>query len=158
MNWLIIIGVVLVLFGIVGSLIPALPGPTLSFVAVLLLFFAKGSDVVPMSVLVVLGVLAAVLILMDYVAPVVGAKFFGSTKYGLIGAIVGVVLGGLTFFPLGIFIGPFLGAMAGEMLNGKDAKKAAKAGLGTLLGTAAMTFFQVLFSVATAVYFFIKIF
>ena len=80
MDYLVIIGVILVVVGIVGSIIPALPGPTLSFVAVLLLFFSEGSGVVPVSALVVVGVLAAVLILMDYVAPVVGAKFFGSTK------------------------------------------------------------------------------
>jgi len=158
MDWLIIVGAILVIVGIVGSIIPALPGPTLSFIAVLLLFFAKGSGVVPVSALVVIGVLAVLLIAMDYIAPVLGAKFFGSTKYGLIGAIIGVVLGGLTLFPWGIFIGPFLGAMVGEMIGGKDSKKAAKAGVGTLLGSAAMTFFQVLFSVVVAVYFFMKLF
>lgn len=158
MSYLIVIGAFLVIFGILGSLLPTLPGPTLSFVGLLLLFFAKGSEVITVSTLVLFGIATVLLIGLDYIAPIIGAKYFGATKYGIIGAIIGLIVGIAVFFPLGILIGPFIGALIGEMTGGKKVAVAAQAGIGTIFGSVAMTALQTVFSIVVAIYFFIKVF
>ena len=158
MEYLIVIGAILALVGIIGSILPSIPGPTLSFVALLLLFFAKGAETIPVSSLVIFGVVTLLLILLDYLAPIVGAKYFGATKLGIIGAVLGLLLGATLLFPWGIVIGPFVGAMIGEMSGGKKLGLAMRAGIGTILGSVAMVVFQTAFSIFIASYFFLKLF
>ena len=157
MEYWLIFGVILILAGIIGSFIPVLPGPSLSFGALLVLYFVKGAEVISVQTLFLFGFVMLFLIAMDYLAPVMGAKVFGATKKGLIGAIIGGVFGIFFLPPLGIFIGSFLGAVIGESLNGKRAGQALRAGIGTLLGSVAVMIFQAIFSIVVAIYFLIKL-
>jgi len=154
MDALLIIGSILAVIGVVGSIIPALPGPVLGYGALILLYFAKG----PASIsLLSLGIFAALLIfvtLFSYIAPIWGARFSGASRHGMIGACIGAILGFIFFLPLGIFIGAFAGAVIGELSTGKDGSTALKAGIGTLLGSIMVICLQTIFALAMAGFFF----
>ncbi len=158
MNTLIIVGSILAVLAIIGSILPAMPGPLLSFISLLLLYFAKGTETISILTLVIFGIAMVLLALMDYLGPILGAKFSGSTKKGIWGAVIGAFLGIIFFPPFGIFLGALLGAVLGEMASGKKFDQAIKAGIGVLLGSFLTIFLQTVFSVVTAVYFFWKIF
>ena len=125
------------IIGIIGCLVPVLPGPPLSFLGLLLLHFTRfGSGdirVLSIPVLYTLGIIAVVVTIMDYIVPVWGTKKFGGSKYGTRGATIGLIIG---FFlgPLGIILGPLIGAFIGEMIFKDDMGYAFKAGFGSLLG------------------------
>lgn len=110
--------------GIVGAVAPILPGPPLSFVALLLLSFCDGHDISTIS-LVVAGILATVITILDYIAPVWLTKKSGGSKYGTWGATIGLVIGLFLGLP-GIIIGPFLGAYIGELIAETPSQKAFK--------------------------------
>jgi uncharacterized protein YqgC (DUF456 family) len=119
--------------GFVGSIVPFLPGPPLVLIAAIghRLWFGEHSASVP--ILLYLGLLTVTALLLDHFASVYGAKRFGATWRGLLGAFVGGVIG--IFFNIpGIIIGPFLGAMLFELMGGYKIDKASRAGLGATLG------------------------
>jgi len=121
------------LAGLIGSLLPVLPGTPLILAAVIghRLYFGTAS--VSNFVLLVLVGLMLVSLVFDFLASMFGAKKFGATWLGVTGAVIGGIIG--LFFSLpGIILGPFLGAMLFEMLGDKEFKKAAHAGLGATLG------------------------
>src|SRR5450759_306576 len=134
---LLIFGIILMIIGIIGCLVPVLPGPPLSFLGLLLLHFTRfGSGTVTVltnPVLYTLGVIAVVVTIMDYFVPVWVTKKFCGSKYGTRGATIGLIIG---FFlgPLGIILGPLIGAFVGEMIFKDDLSYAFKAGFGSLLG------------------------
>lgn len=127
------LALLVMLLGLVGSVVPGLPGTPLILVAAIahrLYFGAASVDNMVLAALVVLTLLSLVF---DFLATMLGAKKFGSTWRGALGAVVGGVVG--LFFGLpGIILGPFFGAMLFEMLGGQEYEKAAKAGVGALLG------------------------
>ena len=140
---LLIFGFLLMLVGIIGSFLPVLPGPTVSWVGLLLLYLTK---VVPDD-WVFLGitlVIALVVFALDYIIPAVGTKKFGGTKAGMIGTTIGLLVA--LFFPilgpLGIIIWPFIGALVGELMNKADKKTAAKAAFGSFIGFLTGTFLK----------------
>ncbi len=157
METLSIIGSILVVLGIVGSILPAFPGPILSFAGIVLLFIEKGSNEIPAYHLIIFGTLVVLLTIADYLAPILGAKFAGSTKKGTYGAIIGALIGIIFFPPMGIFIGAFIGAVAGEYSAGKIGNEALKAGIGVVLGSIMMIVLQTAYSAAAAIYFFAKL-
>ena len=113
---LVIIAFLLLFLGLLGSVLPALPGPPLSFVGLLLLRFSGYADFSLRFLLVWAGITAAVTI-MDNVLPALMTKRFGGSRMAVIGSIVGLVLGVILFPPMGVLLGPFLGALVGELLN-----------------------------------------
>jgi hypothetical protein len=157
MNTLIIIGAILIVLGIVGSIIPALPGPALGYIGLVLLYFAK-PDAVSILSLVLFGISLVIIMVINYIAPILGAKFSGASKKGLAGAITGSIIGIIFFPPLGIFIGALIGAFLGEIVDGKKWQQAIKAGVGTIFGSISVIILQTIFSLVMAVYFFLKIF
>jgi uncharacterized protein YqgC (DUF456 family) len=130
--FLLIFGILLLILGIIGCLVPVLPGPPFSFLGLLLLHFSKFGHF-PSVTLIVLGIVAVVVTILDYIVPVWGTRKFGGSKYGTRGATVGLFIG---FFlgPLGIILGPLIGAFVGEMIFKDDLSYAFKAGFGSLLG------------------------
>ncbi|HEX9805191.1 MAG TPA: DUF456 domain-containing protein, partial [Candidatus Dojkabacteria bacterium] len=93
MDWLIIAcGVILILLGIAGCFLPVLPGPPLSYLAVLLLQL-KSDPPFSTTFLITWGILAGAVTLLDYVIPVYGTKRFGGSRYGIMGSIIGLLLG-----------------------------------------------------------------
>lgn len=140
--FLLILGFLLTLLGIIGSFLPVLPGPFTSWLGLLLLHITK---IVPLN-WTFLGITLGVAILVwiiDYIIPAIGTKKFGGTKFGVYGTVIGLLLGILFMGPFGIIIGPFLGAFLGELLNdSKDIGKALKAALGSFIGFLTSTFLK----------------
>ena len=141
--FLIIVGFLFTIIGIIGSFIPVLPGPTMSWIGLLLLHLTKAVE----NNWWFLGITLAVAILvfaLDYIIPVVGTKKFGGSKSGMIGTTIGLLVA--IFFPIlgifGIVIWPFVGAYIGEMTHNKDSKNATKAAFGSFLGFLTGTFLK----------------
>ncbi len=131
-----ILGTALVLIGFLGSFLPVLPGPPISWAGLLLLRWTRFIGDNPEGYDTVLWVLLFFVILvtvLDYVVPILGTKKYGGSKRGVWGATIGVVAG-LFFGPLGIIIGPFLGAYIGEITTGKKEKEALRAAWGSFVG------------------------
>jgi uncharacterized protein len=129
---LLITGLILIVLGIIGCLVPVLPGPPLSFVALIMLHFSRFGQFTN-TTLIALGTLALAVTILDYIVPIWGTRKFGGSKYGTRGATVGLVIG-LFLGPLGIITGPLIGAFIGELIFKDDLKYAIKAGFGSLLG------------------------
>lgn len=129
---LLISGILLMILGIIGCLVPVLPGPPFSFVGLILLHLSRFGQF-ERSTLIILGAVAVVVTILDYIVPIWGTKKFGGSKYGTRGATVGLIIG-LFLGPAGIIIGPLVGAFVGEMLFKDDIRYAARAGFGSLLG------------------------
>jgi len=129
---LLALSILLMIVGIIGCLVPVLPGPPLSFLGILTLQFTRFADV-STNLLIILAVVAVVVSILDFIVPVWGTRKFGGSKYGVRGATVGLIIG-LFFGPPGIIIGPFIGAVVGEMIFKDDFGYAIKAGFGSLLG------------------------
>ena len=128
-----LVGALLVLVGIAGIILPALPGVPLVFVGLLLAAWGDGFNRVGWLPLVVLGVLTVISIVVDVISTIAGAKKVGASRLALIGSAIGTVAG-LFFMPIGLFVGPFIGALAGEYLHGRQLGQATKVGFGTWLG------------------------
>ena len=141
---LLIFGILLGIIGIVGSIVPGIPGPPLSFIGVLLMYFRKGLDSggEPMGVtllLVLLAVTIAVTVL-DYVVPAWFTKITGGTKYASRGATIGLIAGLIFPLPIGMIAASLLGAFVGELFfANKDAASSFKSALGAFLGFLAGT-------------------
>lgn len=127
------LAIALVMIGLAGLILPALPGLPLVFAGMLLAAWAGGFEVIGWVTLVILGLLTLLSVGVDIFATLVGAKRVGASRKALIGAVVGTVVG-IFFGPLGIFIGPFVGALLGELWHGRVLGQAARVGLGTWLG------------------------
>lgn len=127
-----ILGILFLMAGWVGCVLPVLPGPPLGYVALLFLHWSRWGDFSP-SFLLWSAVAAVVVTLLDYVVPIWGTKRFGGSKAGVWGATLGLLVG--LFFGLpGIILGPFLGAYLGEVLNSSDSNHAFKAAFGSFVG------------------------
>lgn len=127
------LAVILVLVGIGGVILPALPGLPLVFAGMLLAAWAGDFQQIGWFPLVVLGLMTLLSVAVDFFATMVGAKRVGASRKALIGAVVGT-FAGLFFGPIGLFVGPFAGALLGELWHGKELGQATKVGLGTWLG------------------------
>jgi len=136
-SWEQIIGftlaLLIMLVGLIGSILPAMPGTPLVLAAAIAHRLYFGANSISTVVLTVLLLLTIVSILFDYAAGAIGAKKLGSTWRGMVGAIIGGIVG-LFFSIPGIILGPFIGAMFLEMCGGQEFKKALKAGTGAVLG------------------------
>ncbi len=154
---LLLIAFILMIVGILGSFLPVLPGPPISWVGLLLLYLTKA---VPMSY-TVLGVtlfVALVVGILDYVIPAKGTKRFGGSKYGIWGTNIGLIVGIFAPIPFGFIIGPFVGAFVGELMNdSKDSQKAFKAATGSFIGFLASTFMKFVVSVVFFGLFLLKV-
>lgn len=128
---LVLLAIVLTLTGIVGAIVPALPGPPLSFVS-LLIAYLLFPDAVSGSLLLTMGLLTLVVTGIDYVAPVWLTRLGGGSKRAQWGSMLGVIAG-LFFLPWGLIVGPLVGAMIGELTEGSDTTKAIKVGLMSLV-------------------------
>ena len=128
-----VLAVILILVGIAGVILPALPGLPLVFAGMLLAAWAGDFQQICWVTLVVLGLLTLLSVGVDFFATLIGAKRVGASKKALLGAVLGT-FAGLFFGPIGLFAGPFVGALLGELWHGREIGQAAKVGLGTWLG------------------------
>lgn len=143
--FLLILSILLFVFGIIGSVLPALPGPPVSWLGILCLYFVDGIEISSVALWGSL-LLTIVISVLDYVIPAQGTKRFGGSKYGVWGTNIGLIIGILAPIPLGFLIGPFLGALIGELLlDPRDIARALKAAIGSFVGFLASTFLKVVF-------------
>jgi uncharacterized protein YqgC (DUF456 family) len=122
----------LMIAGIVGSVVPFLPGPPLSYVGLLILQLREITAFSTKFLLIWLAIVIVIVVL-DYLVPVYGTKKFGGSKYGMWGCTIGLIAG-FWFGPIGIIAGPFVGAFVGELLANNESDRALKAALGSFIG------------------------
>lgn len=130
---LLVLGILALLIGTIGAVLP-LPGPPLSYLGLIFIHVTKYAEFSSTS-LWVLGVLTAIILVLDYYIPIWGTKKLGGTKYGSWGSAIGMLVG-LFLGPLGLFIGAFAGALVGEILAGTEFNTSLRAAMGTFLGFA----------------------
>ena len=129
---LLILAFLCMLVGIIGCILPGLPGTPIAYAG---LWLAQATDRVDFSwqMLLVWGIVVVVVTILDYVVPAWGTKQFGGTKWGVWGSTIGVFIG-LFAGPWGVIVGPLLGAVLGELIGGKAAMEALRAGWGSFIG------------------------
>lgn len=130
--FLITLGIIALIVGLLGCIIPMLPGPPISYAGLLLLHI---TDKAQFSTAELVGgaVVVAVVLLLDYITPMLGTKYTGAGRWANWGSFIGTIVG-LFFLPLGIIAGPFIGAFLGAMRDGSTRTQAIKAGIGSLIG------------------------
>jgi uncharacterized protein YqgC (DUF456 family) len=155
--FLLTIGFLFVMLGLIGSFLPVLPGPLTSWLGLLILYF---TSIVPMNY-TFLGITLAIAILiwiLDYIIPAIGTKRFGGSTYGVYGTTIGLLIGLFSPIPFGILLGAFLGAFIGEMLHDKkNTRRAFRASIGSLLGLITSATIKFTVAVVYAVLFFMKV-
>jgi len=124
---------VVMFIGLAGSILPGIPSTPVVMAAAVGHKLYFGSTGPAWWVLLILGIITALSLVMDYLTTVYGAKKMGATWRGATGAIVGALVGIFFSFP-GLILGPFVGAMVFEMAGGRDAKESSRAGLGATIG------------------------
>ena len=150
--FLLFLCIILIVSGIIGCFLPVLPGPPLSFGALLILQATHFGNATH-KLLWILGGLAVLVTVLDYVIPVWGTKKWGGSKAGVTGATIGLIIG-LFLGPIGIIAGPFLGAVVGELTIGKTSHQALKSGIGSLIGFLLGTALKFALSLSITVIFF----
>jgi uncharacterized protein len=153
--FLITLGFVLAVAGFLGCLIPMLPGPPLTFAALILLSFVKGWEPFTLNFLLVMAGLVVLTALLDYVIPALGARKYGATRLGVWGSAVGLIVGLVFFPPFGMFLGGMAGAVVGELLAGRRGGEAFRAGWGVFLGSMVSTGFRMSLA-AVMLFFYVK--
>lgn len=128
-----LIAVALVVVGVAGTILPALPGIPLIFAGMLLAAWANGFEQVGPWILLLLGLLTVLSVAIDLLATALGAKRAGASRMALVGAVVGTVAG-LFFGLVGLLAGPFLGALVGQLMHDRHLGRATRVGFGTWLG------------------------
>ena len=146
MEWLwIVLGGILIIIGLLGCIVPVIPGPPISYVGLILLQLTDKPPFEAQTLVIWLLITIAVTLL-DYVVPVWGTRKYGGTKKGVWGSVIGLLVGLFFFPPLGIIIGPFIGAVLGEMIAGKQSNDALRAGFGSFVGLLAGTLLKLIAS------------
>ena len=120
------------LIGIIGCIIPGLPGTPVAYLGLLI---AQATDRVDFTwqFLLIWAIVTVVVQVLDYVVPAWGTKRYGGTRYGVWGSTIGVFVG-LIFGAVGVIVGPLVGAVVGELIGGKEVAEALKAGWGSFIG------------------------
>lgn len=150
-----LLAVVFIIVGIIGDVVPGLPGVPISYAAMILLHFFTDITYTT-EALIIYGILCAVITIVDYFVPIWGTKKFGGTKAGVRGSTIGLIVGvvvlpilGIVIGPfglIGILAGPFFGAYIGEKMTGVDDQLAWRSAIGSFVGFVAGTLLKVVYS------------
>jgi len=151
---LIIIGLLISITGLIGCIIPALPGPPLSFLSLVILELAI-DHAYTLDFFYLWGGITVIVVLLDYVLPILGAKVYRASNYGIWGSIVGMIAGIIFFPPFGMILGLFAGAVIGELVAGKNEWEALKVGSATFFASMFMIFIKLAVS-GVMLYYFVK--
>src|SRR4030042_5732226 len=131
----IVIGSILILLGLAGRILPILPGPPLSFIGLFLLALLKHfSPPLTPILIIILAIVTILVIVMDYIIPLLGAKRYGASKWGVWGSMLGMAIG-IFWSPFAMLVGAFIGAVVVEWLIGKKKGEALRAAWGVVMGT-----------------------
>ena len=129
---LLILAGLCMLVGIIGCIVPGLPGTPIAYAG---LWIAQATERIDFGwkTLIIWGIVTLIVSVLDYVVPAWGTKKFGGTRWGVWGSTIGVFVG-LFFGAVGVIVGPLAGAIIGELLGGKEIAEALKAGWGSFIG------------------------
>ena len=130
--FIIIIVLILLIIGFVGSFFPLIPGPPVSYLALLLFYFCIPNEL-GQNTIIMLGIIVVVVFFLDYWLQVYGVEKFGGNKKARNGTIIGLILGVILPIPFGILFGPFVGAYIGAKMEQED-NEPLKIALGALAG------------------------
>lgn len=138
-NLIPVLAVLAGIIGIFGSVLPALPGPPLSWIGMLLLYFRGGTnssgETMSLTILMVMLGVTIIVSIIDYIVPIYFSKLTGGSKAAGWGAIIGLLVGVFLIPPVGMILGSFLGAFFAELLYaGRDTGEALKSAAGSLVG------------------------
>ena len=130
---LIVLGVICLILGLVGCILPMLPGPPVAYGGLILLHLTNYTQLSTTELIVCL-ILVIIVQVLDYIIPMLGTKYTGGGgKWANRGTLIGTLIG-MFFLPWGIIVGPFVGAFIGATKDGADNTQALKSGLGSLIG------------------------
>lgn len=144
---LIIITLLLIAGGVMFSVLPPLPGPIISYLALISAHYIADETGFSTVFFIIWGVLAIVVIAGDYLLPIAATRKFGGTKAGITGGFIGTIAGIMLPIPFGIIIGPLLGAIIGDLVGGNHIRAAMKSGFGSFVGFIIGTSVKVLYSI-----------
>jgi len=133
-----VLAVAMILVGLAGTVLPALPGIALVFAGIALAAWIDGFTRIEVWTVVVVGVLAAIAFAVDYLASVLGAKRAGASPLALVGAAIGVIAGIFAGL-IGVVVFPFVGAVIGQFIAQRDVRSAGRIGIATWIGLAVGT-------------------
>jgi hypothetical protein len=144
MDWTVLwwlLAALIVIAGLAGTVVPALPGVPLVFLGLFIGAWIDGFDPVGWGTIGVLALLTLVAVVVDFVASAAGARYLGATSRAFWGATAGAVVG--IFFGIpGMLLGPFIGAVLGELSAGRNLYHSGRAGIGAWLGMVVATAFK----------------
>ena len=150
-----VVSCVFLFAGIIGCVVPLLPGPPLTFIGLLLIQLKEEPPFSTTFLWICAAVVVGVSVL-DYVVPIYGTRKFGGSKYGMWGCSIGL-LAGLWLGPLGIIAGPFIGAFIGEMMASQKSEHAFKAAVGSFVGFLLGTLLKLIACFVMTWYFFVAL-
>ncbi len=156
-EWLMVfIGAIMCVVGVLGSFLPVIPGPPMSFVALLLIHFSSQENRFTLITLLVLFAATILITALDYVMPIWGSKKFGGTKYSVWGSTIGLIIG-MFLGPFGIIFGPFIGSLIAELVAGRKSEDSLRSAWGSLVGFLFGTGIKLLFTLFVSVLYFSKL-
>jgi uncharacterized protein YqgC (DUF456 family) len=152
---LLILGILCLFVGLIGCIVPVIPGQIISWLALLLLKFTRFGDEMSWMVIGIAALLVAIVTILDYIVPIWGTRKFGGTRAGVWGTTIGVIVG-MFYAPIGLIVGPFLGALIGELLvSRKSGKNSMKAAFGSFIGFLLGIGLKLIVSFCITFYFFV---
>ncbi len=151
------ITIILFILGLLGTLLPFLPGPLLIWLGVFIFGWADGFVSVDLTHLVGQGILVGIVFAVDWMSSFIGVKRAGGSRAALFGAAAGLPVGLIILGPLGIIIGPLAGAFLVEFISRRNLEKALRVSIGSLVGFLGGTFFKLVVGVVMIVWFFLVI-
>lgn len=131
---ILILALILMVVGLAGVVLPFVPGVPLAFIGLLIFASATGFKTISLLAVIVFLFLTIALTALDFLAPMIGAKKYKASKWGIFGSFLGAVLGIFTLGVWGIIIGPLLGAFLVELIAGRGKNQALKSALGSFVG------------------------
>ena len=153
--WL--VAVILFAIGLIGTVVPVFPGTIIILAGAILHRAMLGPEKsIGWWTIAILILLTLVAYALDFLSGYFGARFFGATKWGMLGALVGAVIG-IFFGIAGLFVGPVIGAIAGEFIAGKRMIDAGRAGWGSLLGNLGAMIGKLLIALVMIAIFFMSV-
>lgn len=133
MDWIwIVLGILCVLAGLAGSILPLLPGPPIAYIG-LLIQQLRQEPPFSSRFLLIWALIVVLALVLDYLVPIWGTKKFGGTRYGVWGCTLGFLLA-FWMGPWGVVLGPLIGAFVGEYLAQANSEIALRAAFGSFLG------------------------
>lgn len=155
---LIILCSALLVVGLIGVVLPLLPGIPLAWLG--LFIYALGTDFERLSIttIVVFFILMLFALSLDFLAPMLGARKYKASKYSIIGVFLGFTVGIMVFGLPGIIIGPFVGALLGELIAKRKPEQAFKSAFGALVGFIAGALFKIIIVLIMLGFFIVSLF